>query len=70
MSNIFHLTGIEYFQIPKAVVVSGILRDLRLSALKMYIELLYQAQQFTCSDPQVTNTEFAAMAGIAPKESI
>jgi hypothetical protein len=66
MSNIFHGTEIYYFQIPKTVVVSGILRELSPSTLKMYMVLFYLAQESSRSDLQVKDNQFAADAGISP----
>ena len=65
MSNILHGTEIYYFQIPKAVIVSGILRELSPSALKMYMVLFYQAQESSRSDVRVPDDQFVADAGIS-----
>jgi hypothetical protein len=70
MSNIFRDTGISYFQVPNSLIPSGILGDLRQSALKVYFVLLYQAQQRTRSDVPFTNAQLVVDAGIAPNSLI
>ena len=64
MSNIIHAAGLEYFQLPKALI--PILRDLHLPAMRMYIVLCFQAQQRTRPDLPISNAQFVADAGIAP----
>jgi hypothetical protein len=64
MSNIFKGTAIPYFQLPKSLI--PVLRDLRLSAMRIYIALCFQAQQRTRSDIPFTNAQLVADAGISP----
>ncbi len=65
MSNILQGTGINYFQLPKAVILSGFLSDLSPSALRMHIFLFYQAQQFSRSDLPITDNQFVSNAGVS-----
>lgn len=45
MSNIFRHTALAYYQLPEAAMESGVLAELSLSALRLYLYLLYRAQK-------------------------
>ena len=66
MSNIFHHTGITYFQVPEGIFTAGIIFRLRPASLQMYLALLYWAQRRSRPNLTVTNGEFATLAGISP----
>src|SRR5438477_5589427 len=66
MSNIFKNTAVNYFQIPQSLITGGVLAALLPSTMKMYLVLLFEAQNRSRSDLTLTNSDFARRAGLAP----
>ncbi|MFZ0633874.1 MAG: hypothetical protein WAM56_21470 [Acidobacteriaceae bacterium] len=64
MSNVFRYTALSYYQMPEAVMESGVLAELSLSALRLYLYLLYRAQKTSSSIVKLTAGD-AMKAGLS-----
>lgn len=66
MSNIFRHTAHTYFQIPEAVIESGVYAKLSPSAQALYTLLLYLAQKRSSTVIKLTASD-AAKVGLSPR---